>query len=238
MTPSITLVLPGYNEQDNIGETTARCLRELGRFTEHPEIVIVDDGSTDATGALADAIAAREPCVRVLHNPINLGVGISLLVGLAAATGDVVVHDSMDFPFDPADLDKVLPLFPEHDVVAVVRTDRSAHSPYRKLTSWVHHKLVRLLFGTRLCDMNFVQAYKRSVLPGIKPRAKSPAFVTPEMLIRAQDSGLRVAEVRAPFHPRHKGTPSYGKPRDILWTLADMVAFWLERRAARRGASG
>ena len=115
----------------------------------------------------------------------------------------------------------------------VRRTDRSAHSPYRKLTSLVHYWLVRLLFRVPFRDMNFVQVYKGDVLRALKVKAKSPAFVTPEILIRARDRGFRITEVEAPFHRRERGQASYGKPRDILWTLSDMLSFWIERLTGR-----
>jgi hypothetical protein len=160
-------------------------------------------------------------------------VGTSLWIGMRAAQCDLVLHNAMDFPFDLADLERVLPLFPEWDVVVVARTDRSAHSHYRKVTSAVHHWLIRLLFRVKLHDLNFVQVYKREVLGNVAVKARSPAFVTPELLIRAADQGFKITEVRAPFHPRRQGMAHYGKCRDILWALADMLSFWWERKRTR-----
>jgi glycosyltransferase involved in cell wall biosynthesis len=234
---AISMVLPGYNEESNIEQAVRTSLGGLGAFTDHLEVVLVDDGSLDRTGPIADHIAAESKALKVIHNPINLGVGTSLLIGFRAATGDVVFHNAMDYPFDLEDLSKVLPLFPAWDVVVVARTNRSAHSPWRKLTSVVNYWLIRLLFGIRLSDLNFVQAYKREVLESLTVKARSPAFVTPELLIRARDRGFKVTEIRATFHPRKRGKASYGKPRDILWTLADMLSFWLERRRQPKGPS-
>jgi glycosyltransferase involved in cell wall biosynthesis len=228
--PALSLVLPCYNEEANLRPTLDKCARALEALGRPYEIVLVDDASTDGTAAMAAQVAAEIPALRVVRNPVNLGAGTSLLVGMAASRGAVVVHDSMDYPFDLADLREVLPLFTSHDVVIVARRDRSAHSPYRRLTSLVHYWLVRLLFRVRFRDMNFVQAYKREVIQAIRVRARSPAFVTPEALIRARDLGFKVGEVTATFHPRTRGSASYGKPRDILWALADILSFWLERR--------
>jgi len=227
----LSVVIPGLNEEANVRDAVERSLEILKGLAARYEVVIVDDGSTDGTAAVAQELQREHPEVRLLRNPLNLGVGTSLLIGLRAATGDLVVHNAMDLPFDLKDLERILPLFPEWDVVAVVRTDRSAHSSYRKLTSLVHHYLVRLLFRTKLRDLNFVQVYKREVLRAVSVKARSPAFVTPELLIRAGDQGFRVTAAGAPFHPRVRGQASHGKPRDILWTLADMLSFWLERRA-------
>lgn len=227
--PGISVVLPGYNEEANIEPAVVRSLKSLEKFTDRYEVVIVNDGSTDRTGVIADQLAARYPEVRVVHNVINLGVGASVLIGMRTASCDLVVHNAMDYPFDLADLDKALPLFPEHDIVVVVRHDRSAHSSWRKLTSVVNYWLVRLLFRIHLRDMNFVQVYKREVVQKVLVKGKSPAFVTPELLIRSRDKGYQIAQIHAPFHRRQRGKANYGKPRDILWTLADMLSFRIER---------
>jgi glycosyltransferase involved in cell wall biosynthesis len=232
--PRISVVFPAYNEEANVEETMGRARASLARLPGAHEVIVVDDASTDGMPARLEALQREWPALRVVRNPINLGAGGSLLIGMKAATGELVAHDSMVYPFDLDDLERVLPLFPAADVVVVMRTDRSAHSPYRKLTSLVHYWLVRVLFGIPLRDMNFVQVYKRDALARLAVRARSPAFVTPELLIRARDLGMRIEEVPALFHRRRKGAASYGRVRDILWTLADMLSFWAERR---RGVS-
>jgi dolichol-phosphate mannosyltransferase len=231
--PELSLALPCYNEEANLRPTLEKCARALAALTPSYEIVLVDDASTDGTAVLAAQIAAELPSLRVITNPVNLGAGTSVLIGLRSTRGAVVVHNSMDYPFDLEELRNVLPLFPRHDVVVVERRDRSAHSHYRKVTSLAHYWLVRMLFGVPFHDMNFVQAYKREVVDSIRVKARSPAFVTPELLIRARDRGFSIAEVIATFHPRTRGMASYGKPRDILWALADVFSFWLERRKER-----
>ncbi|MDP6086763.1 MAG: glycosyltransferase family 2 protein [Nitrospinota bacterium] len=229
----ISVIIPGYNEEASIEASVSRCLAALKALKVSHEILLVDDASTDATSTIADRLAEEHPSVRVIHNPINLGVGTSLLVGARAARGNVTIHNGMDLPFDPSDLGKVLPHFPQADVVVVIRTDRSAHSPWRRLTSFVHHWLVRLLFWIDVPDLNFTQAYKREVIQSLPVKARSPAFVTPELIIRARDAGYRLAQVRAVFHRRESGAPYYGRPRDILWTLADIASFWIERHLRR-----
>lgn len=228
---SVSVVYPCYNEQANVVDTLRRSVAALESLGVEHELLLVDDGSVDESARIAEEAARQHGwSVRVIRNPVNLGVGLSILVGLRAATKEIVLHNAMDYPFDLADLRAVLPLFREADIVAVVRTDRSAHSPFRKLTSLVNHWLIRALFRPGLRDMNFIQAYRTDVLAGLSIRAKSPAFVTPELLIRAKRKGIRIAQIQLPFHPRMRGSASHGKPRDILWTLADMVAFWLEAR--------
>jgi glycosyltransferase involved in cell wall biosynthesis len=224
----VTVVLPGYNEERNIEKAVSRCLTALDSLGITHEVLVVNDGSTDQTPALAESLAVRNPAVRVIHNPVNLNVGISVLIGMRAARGRVVTHNSMDLPFAPEDLGKMLALLERADVVVAVRKGRAAHSPWRKITSLVHHWMVRILFWIDVRDMNFVQAYRREVLERLPVKAKSPAFVTPELIIRAKRAGYRIAEFETEFHRRQAGQANFGRPRDILWTFSDMLSFWLE----------
>ena len=102
------------------------------------EIVVVDDASTDGSLAIAEAWAARDTRVRVVRHERNAGVGVAILTGLASATKEWFAVNCADRPFDTRDITKLAPLFDRADVVVVARTDRSANSPYRKLTSWVN----------------------------------------------------------------------------------------------------
>lgn len=224
----LSVILLGYNEQENIEASVRSCDSALDRLGITYEIIVVNDGSNDRTGEIADELAANLSFVRVIHNPINLNVGSSLLIGMRAARGRFVTHNSMDLPFDPAEIGRLVEKFGSSDVVVVVRTGRSAHSLWRQITSLTHHWIVRLLFFIDVRDMNFVQAYRREILADIPVRARSPAFVTPELIIRALRRGYRITEVEAHFHKRRFGKANFGKPRDILWTLADMLSFRLE----------
>lgn len=228
-TVDLSLVLPVYNEEALLERTVAASLAKLERHGS-AEVVIVDDAGRDATGEIADRLAAADPRVRVVHNLVNLGVGIGLLRGFRVARGEVVLHNGADSPFDLDDLGTALELLRDADIAVAVRVDRSAHSPWRKLTSLGNRTLIRLLFRTRVRDMNFVQVYRGAVLRD--PRvaaviARSPAFVTPEILLRAERLGYRIAEFPAVFHRRRAGKASYGRPHDILWTFYDMVRFRL-----------
>lgn len=230
----ISVILPGFNEEDNIELAVMAHLRALKSAGLDHEIIVVNDCSTDRTGQIADAMATLHPVVRVLHNPVNLNVGISLLIGMRAARGRVVIHNAFDLPFDPCDIKTVVSRFDDADLVVVVRSGRDAHSYWRKVTSIVHHWLIRILFLVKIRDFNFIQAYKREVVTSLDIKAKSPAFVTPELIIRAARSGYKIREVPAKFHPRERGAGSFGRPRDIFWALADMMSFWIETIWSRR----
>lgn len=228
---SISLVLPVYNEESLIEDTIKISLEKLSRFTDDYEIVIVDDAGKDRTGKISDRLNKEFSQVRVLHNIVNLGAGTSVLRGMKIAKGDIVFHNGADNPFDIDDLEKALPLLKDADIAVAVRVDRSAHSLWRKITSLGNKFLIHLLFQPRISDMNFIQIYRKNVLQDpsvINIFSRSPAFVTPEILIRARRRGYRIVQFRAEFYRRKAGKASYGKPHDIIWTFYDMLRFRLK----------
>ena len=222
---SLSLIMPGLNEEESVERAVRRARAALEDPTDEFEIIVIDDGSNDRTGEIADRLAAEDSRIRVLHNERNLNYGVSLARGIAAARCDWILHDGMDLPLAPEEIGKFSAHFGTADVVVARRFDRGAHSPWRKLTSWTNNLLLRMLFAPRTRDLNFVQFYRRSYAQSVSLRSTSPAFVTPELILRAERTGYRVVEVEAAFQRRSAGRAHFGKPKDILWTLSDMFKF-------------
>ncbi|MBF0383810.1 MAG: glycosyltransferase family 2 protein [Magnetococcales bacterium] len=228
--PYISVVIPAYNEELNVRNTIQTCLKHLRKITPHFEILIINDASTDRTGEIADTMQNEYPDeVRVFHNPVNVNVGISLRAGISYSRGDIVMHNSMDLPFDMEDLTNILPLLDHYDLVVVSRIDRSGHTNWRRLMSFVNWLFLKLLFGIPFKDLNFIQIYRREVLTKISVRSTSPAFVTPEMVMEAKRLGFKIGETKSSFHRRQKGASSFGGIRGITWTLADMISYRFEK---------
>jgi glycosyltransferase involved in cell wall biosynthesis len=215
--------MPARNEEANVEQALARALAALDLCASDSELLVIDDGSRDCTAELAERVAARDPRVRVLRNGRNLNYGLSLRRGLSAARCEWVLHEPMDLPLDPAEIARIRPALDGADVVVVARHDRSAHSAWRRLTSWTNHLLLRLLFRPRSADLNFVQFYRRAWVQQVRLRSTSPAFVTPELILRAERTGRCVRQVPAAFLRRERGRAHFGRPKDILWTLRDML---------------
>lgn len=228
--PLISVVMPGLNEEENVKTAVDRCTKSLEDLKVHFELILVNDGSTDRTGEIITELSENDKRIIPVHNPVNIGVGSSVLIGAKVARGEYVLFESMDLPLDPGDIRLLLPHLPEVDILVYERTDRSAHSIWRKVTSWTHNSIVNLLFRPGVADLNFAQIYRREFIDSTAVKSRSPAFVTPELIIRGIDSGAKIVRCATKFHPRSKGQANFGKPRDILWTLGDMVAFWFERR--------
>jgi len=220
---SLTVLMPGLNEEANVERAVTRVVAALDALADEFEVLVIDDGSTDRTGEIARAIASRDPRVRVLRNETNVNYAISLLRGFASARCEWVGHVGMDLPLAPEDFALFTGRFADHDVVVARREDRSAHSAWRKLTSWTNRALLSLLFRPRAADLNFTQFYRREWLASLQPLATSPAFLTPELILRAEHGGKRVCEVEVPFRKRLAGRPHFGRIPDILWTLKDML---------------
>jgi glycosyltransferase involved in cell wall biosynthesis len=234
----ISVIYPACNEESMIRDTITRSLTALRGLFQSFEILILDDGSRDRTGELADALAAEHPEVRVIHNPRNLGQGETARVGFREASGDLVTHNAIDYPFDLRDLRLMLPLLDEADVVVAARREYAGYTAYRRVLSRVNVWLLHLLFPLRLRDYNFIQLYRRAVLEQVKPASRSTAFLTPEILIRAHDLGFRIREIEVEYHPRRAGVATAGRPKVILTSLRDMLNLWLHRGRRRRPAAG
>jgi len=139
-----------------------------------------------------------------------------------------VATNFADRPFETRELKNVMLLFKKNiDFVVVCRRDRSANTLYRKLTSVVNYYLIKLLFGTKIGDFQFVQVYRLNMLYNINVDARG-TFVPPELMLRALAAGCRMAEYKTTFYARGKGKAKCGHPRVIFQTIFDMFSFWFK----------
>lgn len=233
---SLSVVIPAYNEEMNIEKAMERALTTLEKLFETFEILVINDCSTDRTGEIADGLAAADERIRVLHNEVNLRQGASLLKGFAKTRYELVTHDAMDYPFDLADMDKLMVHAQDSDVIAACRTERAGYSPYRHFLSHGNLLLLHTLFELKLPDYNFVQVYKRPVLDAVlnDVMARSTGFVTPELMIRAHRSGFKVTAVPIQYLPREAGVARSGQFKVIEATARDMFRFWWATRVSGR----
>jgi glycosyltransferase involved in cell wall biosynthesis len=230
----ISVVFPAYNEEGNIHATVGRALEALRSLVDEFEIIIVNDSSTDATGRIADGLALQYPEIRVIHNVKNLGQGASIILGFRQARYDLVIHNAMDYPFDLKDLGRMLAVLKGAEIVVAVRRRRAGYTLSRKVMSVVNIMLLRVLFGVRLRDCNFVQLYRKHVWDSVQIESRSTAFLTPEALIRAHDMGFRIEQVVVEYHPREAGKATSGSFRVIFSSVRDMFRFWWNRTIRHR----
>ena len=154
MPASISIVFPMYNEEAYIHRAIRAAGAALAEITPDHEIIIVDDASTDRTGALADALAGADPRIKVVHNERNRKLGGSVRAGYAAATKDLVLYTDADLPFDLQELGRAVRLleYQEADVLAAYRFDRTSEGLVRTLYSFCYNLMIRVLFGLAVKD--------------------------------------------------------------------------------------
>jgi glycosyltransferase involved in cell wall biosynthesis len=150
---SISVFFPCYNEQDNVEQTAQRAVEVLEGLGADYEIILVNDGSADQTGARADAIAAGNKRVRVVYHPHNMGYGAALQSGIRAAKKELIFFTDGDGQFDIGEIKLLLPLITQNDIVCGYRLDRK-DPIMRKLNGWMWTRLVNLLFGMRIRDID------------------------------------------------------------------------------------
>lgn len=234
----LSIVMPMWNEQDYIHRSVEVCtraserLRTAGLILDH-EIVIVDDASTDATPELADAVAARDAHVLVVHHPVNRKLGGSIKTGLGAATGDLVLYTDADMPFDMLELDRAVRIMRDYeaDLVSAFRHDRTSEGPKRAVYSWVYNWLITVMFGTRLRDINFAfKLMRRTVLDAVELRSEG-SFIDAELIVRAQRLGFAVLQIGVDYFPRTRGESTLSSPQVIIGMLQEMRQLRTELRA-------
>ena len=230
--PGVTFFFPALNEEAHVGPLTERALATLPPLAERLEIVIVDDGSTDATGARADELAARHPNLHVVHHVRRRGYGGALRSGIASAHEPFVFFTDGDRQFDPADLRLLLPLLEGADVVIGYREKRS--DPLRRrFVGWCYNLAIRALFGLPVRDVDCAfKLFRREVFERV-PLARigsNGAFFSAELLINLNAAGVRVAQVATPHHPREWGVPKGAPPDVILRAVRDLLALWVRLR--------
>jgi glycosyltransferase involved in cell wall biosynthesis len=224
---ALSIVVPFYNEEESI-EATVREIREVfdSRVGQY-EVILVNDGSHDRTGALADDIARQDPRARVIHHPKNLGYGAAILSGFHAARHELIFYTDGDLQFDLKEFDRLVPLLSQYDIVTGYRGNR--RDPwYRRLNAGTYNLVVRILFGVKVTDLDCAfKIYRKAMFQKIHPQSTG-IFICGDILIEATKLGMTIGEVEVTHFPRTKGTPTAGNPLVILTAMYELSKFCAE----------
>jgi glycosyltransferase involved in cell wall biosynthesis len=220
-----------YNEEGNIEQAVASALAVLAEVSDCYEVIVVDDGGRDRTGAIADRLAAADARVRVVHHPGNRGYGAAVRSGFAAARHPLVVLADGDNQFDLNELSILLRAIGGHDIVSGYRIARRDPA-FRRLYAFMYNRLARVLFRIPLRDINCgFKIYRRSLLERLLPELRSTgALINVEILARARKLDAKVAEVGVHHYARETGTPTGGDPTVIVRAFREMLELWRELR--------
>jgi glycosyltransferase involved in cell wall biosynthesis len=233
--PGLSVFLPSHNEEANVERVVRGFLAELPRLTDDYEVIVVDDGSRDRTGAIADRLAGEDSHVRVVHHQNNRGYGGAVISGIRAASKPYVLLCDGDGQFDPKEIELLAAQVPEYDVVAGRRIRRADHL-MRRINGRAWTILVRVVLGITIRDIDCgFKLFKREMLEGMELRANG-AMISTELMARLAGRGARVTEVGVSHLPRVAGEQSGANFRVIMRAFKELFALYGELRAERQRA--
>lgn len=228
--PSLSFVMPAFNEADNIAESVARCCEVGDALGWRFEVIVVDDGSVDATRRILDALGESDPRVRSVHHLRNRGYGAALKTGLFAARMDKVFFTDADLQFDVAELADLLDWSSDYDIVAGYRAPR--RDPVgRRVNGWAWSRLVGAVFGLHIRDVDCAfKVFDRRIFDVI-PVFSIGAFVNTEILVRARAAGFSLVQVPVSHYPRQAGQQSGANLKVVVKAFHELTLLRSELRA-------
>lgn len=232
MPPSVSVVVPMYNEEAYVARVVGAARDVLQEMGADWQIVLVDDASTDGTGALADELARGDPHIAVVHNPVNRRLGGSLRAGFSRATRDLVLYTDADLPVDLGELPRAVHLleYQKADLLAAYRLDRTAEGLRRAALAYGYNFMVRVLFDLPVRDVNFAfKLLRRSLLERLALTSEG-SFIDVELLLRARAAGAHVIQMGVDYFPRRHGASKLSSPAVVLGILREMARYWAGRR--------
>jgi glycosyltransferase involved in cell wall biosynthesis len=234
--PRLTFFFPAYNEEENVEQTVRRALDEIGPLVDSMEVLSVEDGSTDRTPKLADALVATDGRVRVVHQP-NRGYGGALQAGFANARGELIGFSDGDLQFDLREMSRLLERLADgsRPVDGVIGYRVRRRDPFHRIfIAKTYNAIVSALFALRVRDIDCaMKLFRREVFDGLPLTSEGP-FLSAELLIKLRARGVRLAQVGVTHFPRAAGTNTGASVGKILRTFRDIFrlrwALWTSRR--------
>jgi glycosyltransferase involved in cell wall biosynthesis len=227
MAPGLTVFFPALNDSGTIASMVIRAVQAASQLTRDYEVIVVNDGSTDATAEIADDLALRYPNVRVVHHPSNRGYGGALQTGFRSATKDLIFYTDGDAQYDPAELASLwAKMSPDADLVNGYKIDRS-DPLHRVVIGRLYHHFVSLLFGLRVRDVDCdFRLMRRTIFDRIRLE-KTSGVICLEMMKKIHDAGFRIVEVPVHHYHRAFGRSQFFNFRRIFKTGIDVMRLWL-----------
>jgi putative flippase GtrA len=221
---SLSIVLPAYNEEAVIGTTLERVLNVLAGWVKDIEVIVVNDGSIDRTGAIISALVEAEQRVRVVTHEHNQGYGAALADGFAAASKELTFFMDSDGQFDIRDLSRLLLFIDEYDAVIGYRLERQ-DSWMRKLNAWGWNVLTRNVLGIHVRDIDCAFKLLHTDFLHRHPLETRGAMINAELLYRLTRAGYTYREVGVHHLSRQGGRATGANLRVIVCALRELFLF-------------
>jgi glycosyltransferase involved in cell wall biosynthesis len=219
--PDLSVVVPLFNEEENVRPLYEELVAELKKLGKRYEVLFVDDGSTDGTRGILEALAKSDPALTVVRFRRNFGQTAALSAGIERARGKVIVPMDGDLQNDPADIGKLLAVMEKHgfECVSGWRADRQDKAVTRRFPSMVANWLISRVSGIALHDYGCtMKAYRAEVIEGVRLYGEMHRFIP----IYAAWQGARVTELKVNHRARRFGKSKYGLNR-IFKVFLDLL---------------
>ncbi len=223
----VSLLVPAKDEAENLPEFLRQCAEALPRLGVPFEVVVVDDGSRDATPEVLRALREQYGFLKVVTHRRQQGIADALRSAGDAAAGDIFVFYPADLQYKPEDVPALVTPILENRADIVTGTKQGKYE--KAFVSRVYNTLCRWLFGIRVTDLNSVKAYRRAVMANVPMRPDWHRF----MVVIAAADGFRLTSTPVPLYPRRAGTSKFTWTRIPVGVL-DLLSVWFQLRFGRK----
>lgn len=237
---SISVLLPAFNEEENIKECVLSVGRYLNKLFKDYEILVVSGGSTDNTEEIVKELVKKDKHITLVSHKKSLGYGAALRSGFAHSSKELIFYTDADNQFDIKEIDKLLSLLTSYDIVSGYRINRQ--DPLMRIfIADIYNLLIRLLFNLKIKDVDCsFKLYKKNVFKKIKLKANT-GLIDAEVLIKAKKAGFSIGQIGVTHYPRKKGRTSYEigprnkifafvRPKVVLDVVMEIKSLWRELR--------
>jgi glycosyltransferase involved in cell wall biosynthesis len=222
----LSVFFPAYNDSGTIASMVIRAVQTASALTPDYEVIVVNDGSSDATPAIIDELARTYSHVRAVHHPGNRGYGGALQTGFRSATKDLIFYTDGDAQYDPSELSVLWErLSADADMVNGYKISRS-DPLHRIVIGRIYHHIVKTLFGLTVRDVDCdFRLMRRTIFERINLE-KNSGVICLEMMKKITDAGFRIAEVPVHHYHRAFGKSQFFNFRRIAKTAVDVLRLW------------
>ncbi len=228
MSPSISAFFPAYNDAGTIPSMVIAADMTLRSITDDYEVIVVNDGSGDHTGAVLEELKRSYPRLKVVHHQKNRGYGGALRTGFATASKELVFYTDGDAQYDPREMTVLLEaLSPGVDVVNGYKISR-ADPLHRIVIGKMYHRMVKFAFGLKIRDTDCdFRLFRRYVFDKVHLERDS-GVICVEMMKKVQDAGFNVAQVPVNHFHRAYGHSQFFNFQRVFRVGVDLIKLWRE----------
>jgi glycosyltransferase involved in cell wall biosynthesis len=224
----VSVLVPAKDEAENLPLFMELAAATFAASPHSFEVIVVDDGSVDATWSVLQSLSERYSFLRTVRHRSRRGIADALRTGFLTARGEVLVFYPADLQFKPEDIPRLVApiLAGESDMVTGFKEGKYE----KKFVSGIYNSLSRALFHVPVKDLNSVKAYRREVMEALPTRPDWHRY----MVVMAAAQGFHVTEIPVPLYPRNAGKSKFATWHRIPIGVLDMLAVWFELRFGQK----